>query len=114
MTVAPGNPARGLPRVQAVYLHFDRDTSLTAVLDGTALTTLRTPAVSIAAVRHLPDRPPGSSPPVPGPRPPATWSHWLRSDRWPASSTWCAISGVPIDALLLPLGSTEADGIGSR
>ena len=26
VTVAPGNPARGLPRVQAVYLHFDRDT----------------------------------------------------------------------------------------
>jgi ornithine cyclodeaminase len=51
-TVAPGNPARGLPRIQASYLLFDADTlSLVAVLDGTALTTLRTPAVSVAAVR---------------------------------------------------------------
>jgi ornithine cyclodeaminase/alanine dehydrogenase-like protein (mu-crystallin family) len=59
VTVAPGNPDRGLPRIQAVYLHFDTHTlALTAVLDGTALTTLRTPAVSVAAVRdHLPDRP---------------------------------------------------------
>jgi ornithine cyclodeaminase/alanine dehydrogenase-like protein (mu-crystallin family) len=50
-TVAPANPARGLPRVQASYLLFDA-ASLTpvAVLDGTALTTLRTPAVSLAAV----------------------------------------------------------------
>ncbi|WP_448638241.1 ornithine cyclodeaminase family protein [Geodermatophilus sp. URMC 63] len=58
-TVAPGNPARGLPRIQAAYLLFDRDTlALRAVLDGTALTTLRTPAVSVAAVLPvLADRP---------------------------------------------------------
>jgi ornithine cyclodeaminase/alanine dehydrogenase-like protein (mu-crystallin family) len=58
-TVAPDNPARGLPRIQAAYLLFDRETlALRAVLDGTALTTLRTPAVSIAAVLPaLPDRP---------------------------------------------------------
>ncbi|GAA3239907.1 ornithine cyclodeaminase family protein [Dactylosporangium siamense] len=50
-TVAPGNPGRGLPRVQASYLVFDATTlGLVAVLDGTALTTLRTPAVSVAAV----------------------------------------------------------------
>ena len=50
-TVAPGNPARGLPRIQAAYLLFDpRTLALRAVLDGTALTTLRTPAVSVAAV----------------------------------------------------------------
>jgi ornithine cyclodeaminase len=50
-TVAPGNAARGLPRIQASYLLFDADSlSLVAVLDGTALTTLRTPAVSVAAV----------------------------------------------------------------
>ena len=57
-TVAPDNPARGLPRIQAVYLLFDQDTlALRAILDGTALTTLRTPAVSIAAVLgQLPDR----------------------------------------------------------
>lgn len=51
VTVAPDNPGRGLPRVHAAYLLFDRDTLvLRAVLDGTALTTLRTPAVSVAAV----------------------------------------------------------------
>lgn len=54
-TVAPDNPAAGLPRIQASYLLFDAATlRLRAVLDGTALTTLRTPAVSVAAVRrHL-------------------------------------------------------------
>ena len=59
VTVAPGNPARGLPRIHATYLLFDRDTLvLRAVLDGTALTTLRTPAVSVAAVLPaLPERP---------------------------------------------------------
>lgn len=58
-TVAPGNPERGLPRIQAAYLLFDRETlTLHAVLDGSALTTLRTPAVSVAAVLgRLPERP---------------------------------------------------------
>jgi ornithine cyclodeaminase len=58
-TVAPGNPERGLPRIQAAYLLFDRETlTLRAVLDGSALTTLRTPAVSVAAVLgRLPERP---------------------------------------------------------
>ena len=58
VTVAPETPAHGLPRIQAVYLLFDHDTlELRAVLDGTALTTLRTPAVSVAAVLpRLPDR----------------------------------------------------------
>jgi ornithine cyclodeaminase/alanine dehydrogenase-like protein (mu-crystallin family) len=59
VTVAPRNPSRGLPRIQAAYLLFDAQTlALRAVLDGTALTTLRTPAVSVAAVLpRLPDRP---------------------------------------------------------
>lgn len=54
-TVAPDNPAAALPRIQASYLLFDAATlGLRAVLDGTALTTVRTPAVSVAAVRrHL-------------------------------------------------------------
>lgn len=58
-TVAPGNPARGLPRIQAVYLLLDAVTlTPRAVLDGTALTALRTPAVSVAAILgRLPDRP---------------------------------------------------------
>jgi len=58
VTVAPDNPARGLPRIAAVYLLFDAQTLVpVAVLDGTALTTLRTPAVSVAAV--LDRLPPG-------------------------------------------------------
>lgn len=59
VTIAPGNPTRDLPLVHAQYLLFDRTTLVpTAVLDGTALTTLRTPAVSVAAVLPLlPDRP---------------------------------------------------------
>lgn len=51
-TVAPDNPSRGLPRVQAVYALFDADTLKPVVLlDGAALTTLRTPAVTVAAIR---------------------------------------------------------------
>jgi ornithine cyclodeaminase len=59
VTVAPDNPNRGLPRVQAAYLLFDQETlTLRAVLEGAALTTLRTPAVSVAAVvERLPERP---------------------------------------------------------
>lgn len=50
-TVAPANPALGRPRIQAAYLLFDAESlSLRAVLDGTALTTRRTAAVSFAAV----------------------------------------------------------------
>ena len=50
--VAPGNAGRGLPRIQGVYILFDEATlTPRAVLDGAALTTLRTPAVSVAAVR---------------------------------------------------------------
>lgn len=58
VTVAPDNPAHGLPRIQAAYLLFDQNfLALRAILDGTALTTLRTPAVSVAAVLgRLPDR----------------------------------------------------------
>jgi ornithine cyclodeaminase/alanine dehydrogenase-like protein (mu-crystallin family) len=53
-SVAPGNPRRGLPRIQAVYVLFDTDTlTPRALLDGTALTTLRTPAQSALAVRSL-------------------------------------------------------------
>ncbi|WP_432246212.1 ornithine cyclodeaminase family protein (plasmid) [Arthrobacter sp. G.S.26] len=50
-TVAPNNPSLDLPRIQALYLIFDaRTLTPEAVLDGTALTTLRTPAVSIAGI----------------------------------------------------------------
>lgn len=50
-TVAPNNPRQDLPRIQALYLIFDAQTlTPEAVLDGLALTTLRTPAVSIAGI----------------------------------------------------------------
>ena len=52
-TVAPGNPQLGRPRIQGTYLLMDAGTlSPVALLDGVALTTLRTPAVS-AAVADL-------------------------------------------------------------
>ncbi|MFC8127827.1 ornithine cyclodeaminase family protein [Streptomyces sp. NPDC057302] len=53
-TVTPQNAARGLPRVQGVYLLLDGETHTPlALLDGIALTSLRTPAVSGAAIKHL-------------------------------------------------------------
>ncbi|MFF3425230.1 ornithine cyclodeaminase family protein [Streptomyces sp. NPDC002602] len=52
--VAPGNPARGLPRITGSYLLLDGPTlSPLALFDGAALTALRTPAVSALALRHL-------------------------------------------------------------
>jgi ornithine cyclodeaminase len=53
-SVAPGNPDRGLERIQAVYLLMDSETlSPLALVDGTAITTLRTPAVSAVAASYL-------------------------------------------------------------
>ncbi|WP_250030834.1 ornithine cyclodeaminase family protein [Paractinoplanes maris] len=49
--IAPGNPARGLPRIHGVYVLFDAPTLVPrAILDGAALTSLRTPAVSALGV----------------------------------------------------------------
>lgn len=53
-TVAPGNPAAGHPRIQGTYLLFDAATlTPLATLDGPALTTVRTSAVSALAVDVL-------------------------------------------------------------
>jgi ornithine cyclodeaminase/alanine dehydrogenase-like protein (mu-crystallin family) len=112
VTVAPDNPARGLPRIQGTYLLFDRATlALRAVLDGTALTTLRTPAVSVAAVLpRLPDRPlqvavVGAGPQATGHvatpaavRPVASATHLVRDP-----------SRTPLDAVRL--GSAPADEV---
>ncbi|NUT37057.1 MAG: ornithine cyclodeaminase family protein [Hamadaea sp.] len=59
VSVAPGNPARGLPRIHGVYLLFDGETLVpVALVDGAGLTVLRTPAVSLVGVARLtPDRP---------------------------------------------------------
>lgn len=52
--IAPANPARGLPRIQALYVLFTADTlTPVALLDGAALTAVRTPAVSALAVQRL-------------------------------------------------------------
>jgi ornithine cyclodeaminase/alanine dehydrogenase-like protein (mu-crystallin family) len=57
VTVAPENPARGLPRISGIYLVFDAETLRPShLLDGVALTNLRTPAVSVAAIRPWLDR----------------------------------------------------------
>ncbi|MEJ1180500.1 MULTISPECIES: ornithine cyclodeaminase family protein [unclassified Pseudarthrobacter] len=59
-TVSPGNAALSIPRIQGVYVLFDAQTlTPTAILDGTALTTLRTAAVSVAAARLFLERRPG-------------------------------------------------------
>ncbi|MEU4068192.1 ornithine cyclodeaminase family protein [Streptomyces wedmorensis] len=52
--VAPGNPALGQPRITGSYLLLDgANLQPLALLDGAALTELRTPAVSALAVHHL-------------------------------------------------------------
>ena len=53
-TVAPDAPARTHPRIQAVSVLFDAETlAPLATLDGSALTSLRTPAVSALGVDLL-------------------------------------------------------------
>ena len=55
--VSVGNNERGLPRIMAQYLMYDSTTlELRTVIDGAALTTLRTPAVSVAAVAPVLNR----------------------------------------------------------
>ncbi|MEA2443608.1 MAG: hypothetical protein QOJ12_900 [Thermoleophilales bacterium] len=59
LSVAPGNPGRGLPRIQGVFVLWDRETlAPVALVDGAALTLLRTPAVSLVALRALRPRQP--------------------------------------------------------
>jgi len=54
VTIAPANPARGLPRINGVYVLFDAVTLIPiAQLDAPALTAIRTAAVSALAVDRL-------------------------------------------------------------
>lgn len=56
-SVAPGNPAKGLPRIQALYLLMDAQTlTPRALIDGSVLTALRTPATTAVACDRLADR----------------------------------------------------------
>jgi ornithine cyclodeaminase/alanine dehydrogenase-like protein (mu-crystallin family) len=52
--VMPGNPARGLDSHQGIVALFDNETGMpTAILDGSAVTEIRTAAVSAVATRLL-------------------------------------------------------------
>jgi ornithine cyclodeaminase len=54
VSLTPANPERGLPFIHASYVLFDAETQAPdAVLDGSALTALRTGAVSGLATRFL-------------------------------------------------------------
>jgi ornithine cyclodeaminase/alanine dehydrogenase-like protein (mu-crystallin family) len=50
----PDNPRHGLPLIQGTFILFEGpEQRVAAIIDGVALTNLRTPAVSALAVRHL-------------------------------------------------------------
>lgn len=54
INIAPGNAARGLPGLHAVYLLFDGNTGVPlAMLDGDAITARRTAGASALAARWL-------------------------------------------------------------
>jgi ornithine cyclodeaminase/alanine dehydrogenase-like protein (mu-crystallin family) len=54
VTIAPDNPARGLPRINGLYVLFDAATLVpVAQLDAAELTAVRTAAVSALAVDRL-------------------------------------------------------------
>ncbi len=54
VTVAPGNPARGLDSVIGLYVLFDATTGAPLLsVDGSAVTVRRTPAASALAARSL-------------------------------------------------------------
>ncbi|MBK0420758.1 ornithine cyclodeaminase family protein [Leucobacter sp. CSA2] len=54
LTVAPNNPARGLAKIQGLYALYSSDTlEPVAVMEGSSLTAIRTPAVTLMAIRHL-------------------------------------------------------------
>lgn len=53
-SVAPGNPAQGLPRIQALYILLDAATLTPRLcLEGSVLTALRTPATTAVACDRL-------------------------------------------------------------
>lgn len=53
-SVAPENPRKGLPRIQALYMLLDAETLTPRLLvDGSALTIIRTPATTAVAIDRL-------------------------------------------------------------
>lgn len=66
LTVAPGNPERGLEKIQGIYLLIDSDTlAPLAAMDGTELTAIRTPATTLLAVKHIIAAAPDGGPEAP-------------------------------------------------
>lgn len=54
LSSTPDNPRHGLPLIQGAFILFEGpEQRAAAIIDGVALTNLRTPAVSALAVRHL-------------------------------------------------------------
>ncbi|SCL29458.1 ornithine cyclodeaminase [Micromonospora rhizosphaerae] len=54
LSITPDNPRHGLPLIQGNFTLFEGpEQRAAALIDGVALTNLRTPAVSALAVRHL-------------------------------------------------------------
>lgn len=54
LTIAPENPARGLEKIQGLYILYSSDTlAPVAVMEGASLTAIRTPAITVSAVRRL-------------------------------------------------------------
>lgn len=54
VTVNPANPERGLPLIHGLYVLFEAGSlAPVAAIDGAALTSLRTAAVSALATKHL-------------------------------------------------------------
>jgi len=63
LTVAPGNPARGLEKIQGLYILYSSDSlAPVAVMEGATLTAIRTPATTMCAVRALAGLAPSGNP----------------------------------------------------
>ncbi|MFC4590078.1 ornithine cyclodeaminase family protein [Sphaerisporangium corydalis] len=125
-SVAPANPGRGLPRIQGTYLLLDGATlTPLAAMDGVALTTLRTPAVSALAASLL-ARPGARALTVFGTGPQA-WGHVeaLRAvlpiervtvvarDRERALAFAGRCSALGLDARALPAGGAAEEAVAS-
>lgn len=66
LTVAPENPARGLEKIQGIYLLIGSDTlAPLATMDGIELTAIRTPATTLLAVKHILAAAPDGAPRAP-------------------------------------------------
>lgn len=54
VTIAPQNPAKGLEKIQGLYILFDSASlSPVALMEGSELTAIRTPTATLTAVKHI-------------------------------------------------------------